>query len=198
MTPAPSGKGWLHRLFDGLQLADQTVKKLREQGEAKHADELEAQMHKIRNRLSGKWVADDKAKPRLHLVGIHEANNNVIEVKLQPHPLILVLCSYNRSKWTIHAAKDVKIERIVIGGYHQQTVVESPEGVSLETYSYDERTGGFHTYGPGTDGHTRAIERIKQLTGLEPTTFQGAYQVRNQPVVVGDENGDVAGSVCRS
>jgi hypothetical protein len=187
--PAPSGKGLLHRLLDRFQLADQWVEKLRDQSEARRADELAAQIQKQRDRLRGKWAADDKAKARLHLVGIHEANSNTVEVAPQPHPLILVLCSYNRSQWTIRAAEGVKIERIIVGGYHKQTVAESPPGVPVDTYSHDERTGGFHTYGPETDGHVQAIERIKELTGLAPTTFQGAYQVRHQPIVVGDKDG---------
>jgi hypothetical protein len=188
LPPAPSGKGLLHRLFDRFELADERVKKLREQGEAVRADELASQVQRQGDRLRGKLVVDDKARPQLHLVGIHEANSNTVEVAPQPHPMILVLSSYNRSSWTIRAAAGVKIERIIVGGYHQQTVVESPQGVPVETYSHDERTGGFHTYGPETGGHAQAIEQIKELTGLEPATFQGAYQVKHQPVVIGDKN----------
>ena len=186
--PAPSGKGLLHRFFDRLALADATVKNLREQGQAKRADELAAQLQKLRDRLRGQSKAEPKAKPQLHLVGAYSANGTVVELTPQPAPVILVLCSYERAQWTIRAAEGVKVERIIIGGYHTQSAKASPQGVPLETYSYDDKTNGFYTYGVESDGHTQAMNRIKELTGMEPTTFQQAPRPGGPPVVVGDTN----------
>jgi hypothetical protein len=188
-TPTPSGKGLLHRLFDRLQLADQTVEKLRRQGEAKRANELATSVQAVRNRLGGKRNPDPKADPQLHLVGSYGANGTIVELTPQPSPVILVLCSYERAQWTIRAAEEVTIERIIIGGYHKQSVKESPAGVSVETYSHDERTNGFYTYGIESDGHTQAMNRIKELTGMEPTTLQHAPRPGGPPVVIGDTNG---------
>ncbi len=186
---APSGDGLLHRLFDRLSLADQTVKKYHEQGEVKKANELAARVQGLRDRLAGKGKPDPKAKPQLHLVGGYGAQGTVVEVTKQSAPIILVLCSYERSQWTIRAAEGAKVERIILGGYHRQSVKESPAGVPVEKYSYDDRTDGFYTNGPTSDGHTHALKRIEELTGMAPATLQQVAQPNGTPVIIGDANG---------
>jgi hypothetical protein len=186
--PAPSGKGLLHRLFDRLALADATIQKLREQGQAQRALEMAGQLQKLRDRLGGRLKAEPNAKPQVHLVGAYDAKDPVVELTPQPAPLILVLSSYERAAWTVRAAEGVKIERIILGGHHVQSIKASPPGVPVDIFSSDDNTNGFYTHGVESDGHTHALNRIKELTGMEPKTRQGAYEIRNQPIVVGDKN----------
>ena len=188
--PAPSGKGLLHRLFDRLALADATVKKLREQGQARRADELAAQLQKLRDRLAGKWKAQPDARPKLHWVNAHNAKGAVVEVTPQPAPVILVLTSYNSMSWAVQAAEGVKVERIILGGYHKQSIKEPPAGVPVETYSYDEKKGSLYTDGGDTERHRLAISQIKKITGLAPTTFQNGSRYGGASVVVGEQNSD--------
>jgi hypothetical protein len=186
----PSGTGIVHRLFDRLELADATVKSLREEGRTEQADAMEKRVSALRDRLAGKWEPLPEAKARLHLISGYSAGSVTVEVTAQPEPVILALGSYEPASWTIRMAQGAKLERVILGGYHRQTLAEVPAGVAVENYSHDDGSVGFYVSSRNDESYAPALHRLRELTGLTPTTFQGIGRGPQSPLTIGPENHD--------
>ncbi|WP_413167321.1 hypothetical protein ACL6C3_11585 [Capilliphycus salinus ALCB114379] len=137
------------------------------------------------------FVPPTSGDKELHLVGVYEShphhsgNNHPmgeaqVRVTRQGKPMILALSSYEPVNWKIDIAPGVKIEKIIVNGYHDQKVT-GVSGVPIEEYSYKE-TGKFlgdflydwnSANNQGTGG---LVSQLNQLTETELTSFQGCYR----------------------
>ncbi len=190
VSPPPAGGGLLHALSEKFAAAEQAIAELHKQGDKEQADQLAGRVARLKRRLGSKFPAEKGAEPHLHLVGIHVADGTVVEVTDRSRPVVLALCSYNRSTWTVNVAKGVNLTRVIVGGYHSQRIKGLPQNTPLEVYTYDDRTGGFHTYKKDDPKHAEVARQLRDLTGLDIVTFQGAYQYKGRPVTVGPDNAD--------
>jgi hypothetical protein len=100
------------------------------------------------------------------------------------HPLVLALASYEPTLWRIHAADPTQIVRVILGGYHSQSVSGLAAGTPVESHTHKpsdcgdcvQGEGYFYAYKRGSGGdYVRAVRELWKITGLRPTTFQGNY-----------------------
>lgn len=101
-------------------------------------------------------------------------------------PMVLCLSAYDPCTWRLSVESEVTISKVILLGYHDQKVVGLPKGVPTERRIYDENSQDWfyieHTEDsqnpPETDlrnGETDGISRLRDLTGLPVTSFQGTY-----------------------
>jgi hypothetical protein len=135
------------------------------------------------------------ALPELYLIGAYTAdfdNNGGIDdahVHVSAGSMILALSAYDRTHWTITADAGAVVERIILVGYHLQTV-DAPPGTVVESHTYD----GGELVLPSFCGYTwppegddcdltlaqdcctdNLIEYIEGLSGRTLTAFAGCY-----------------------
>lgn len=189
-SPPPAGGGLLDTLSKKFAATEQAIGQLHKQGDKEYADQLTRRVATLRERLAGKYPAEKNAQPQLHLVGFYNADGAVVEVGDSSRPVVLALCAYDPSTWTVKVAQGVNLRRVIVGGYHSQKVKGLPENTRLEIYSHDDRTGGFHTYKRDDPRYANVARQLQELTDLDIVTFQGTYQYRGRPVVIGPENAD--------
>lgn len=129
--------------------------------------------------------------PVLHIGGIyeshgdHDANNHppgaaTVDWEL-PGDNVLALTSYEPVHWTIDIADGAGLQKVVVFGFHEQTVT-APPGVEVQTFSAlaGDPVPGACGYALPSDGQgcdTEAlIAGIEQVTGLKAASFDGCYQ----------------------
>lgn len=101
----------------------------------------------------------------------------VINVSIKDRPLVLAFTAYDKTKWIIRAEASVVIEKIILGGYHAQSVEGIPDITPLAVYTHDDSpctrcyrgSGYFYSY------ETMPVQ-INQITGLEAASWQGRYR----------------------
>jgi TPR repeat protein len=96
-----------------------------------------------------------------------------VAVQITKTPIVLALTAYDPVKWVVAASKGAKIKRLVVGGYHKQTV-EGLEGIPIEYYVYDLKSSEFFYAGRKND--SKVIQKLETLTGLTPSSFQYVYR----------------------
>jgi hypothetical protein len=116
--------------------------------------------------------------------GQHTEKTITVTVSRSSTPKVLALLAYEPVKWKIVGADSSNVLKIIVGGYHGQDV----EGVGAETpvevYSYESspcricsrQSGHFYAYQKDTPEYAQTIDKLKTLTGLSPTSFQGAQR----------------------
>jgi hypothetical protein len=153
-----------------------------------------------------RWL---EGKPRqeqleLHILGLYEGDTfkgdrGFVEVKVTDTsaPLILALGAYESVHWQIEAAPGVVIKQVILSGYKPQFVSGLAEGTSIADYSRHGESSEFLPYAydrrsDDSEGprYPRLVAELKKLTGLEPSTFQGAYSPQRKPFTVGPESMD--------
>lgn len=136
--------------------------------------------------------------PELHVIGVYEgydnnkkAKNNsrlspasfgevIVNISKTDSPLVLAFSAYDRTKWIVNTKKDVKIEKVILSGYHQQKIEGISEGTLVEVYTHDsspceycyQGKGYFYSYKSPPES------KLKELTGLDISSWQGKYNGR--------------------
>jgi hypothetical protein len=118
-------------------------------------------------------IAEDELTldPELHMLGTHSGDGVRVHVTQTNRPVVLALTSYNLATWKLQIAPDVQLVKVIAAGYHRQKVEGVPDGIPVETYSSDERNGGFDIDEEDDPELPRAINRLRELTKLELSTF---------------------------
>jgi len=109
--------------------------------------------------------------------GIHSEKEIVVNVSDDSRPIVLALTAYDRTLWKVSLKRGVKLTKVILAGYHSQRVSGIPPETPVETYTHDPspcercRQGAeyFYSY-QGPPG------QLKEITGLEVTSFQGRYK----------------------
>ena len=155
------------------------------------------------------YVGSSSGNKELHLIGVYEAtsehgNGNRaksvlakpaptgatptkrIEIKVERRnkPIILALSAYEPIDWNVTVEPGTVIEKIIVNGYHNQTV-SGVSGIPIEEHSYEE-TGNYigdfiYKWGataesPNTPSLVTKLEEINRTT---LTSFQGCYRGTN-------------------
>jgi hypothetical protein len=141
------------------------------------------------------YVGSSSGNKELHLIGVYEANadhgngnylsKSAIEIKVERRnkPIILALSAYEPAQWNITAEPGVVIEKILVNGYHNQTV-SGVSGIPIEEHSYEE-TGNYigdflYKWGATESSNTSSlVTKLEQRTGTSLTSFQGCYRGTN-------------------
>jgi len=100
-----------------------------------------------------------------------------VNISITNKPLILSFSSYDKTKWIVKAENHVIIERIILSGYHSQSVTGIPKETPVEVYTYKnspcrscyQGSGYFYSY------KSPPSSKLKEITGLDITSWQGRY-----------------------
>ncbi|HZN68263.1 MAG TPA: hypothetical protein VFB66_23455 [Tepidisphaeraceae bacterium] len=113
----------------------------------------------------------------------------VVEVHDTGRPVVLALCGHQPVKWDVRLIGNVRLKKVVLGGYSGQAVTGLPPGVEVEEHSHTVLSpNAFHAYRREGEEFEKARSALRSLTGLEVCTFQGRRQPGGVPFVVGPTN----------
>jgi hypothetical protein len=100
-----------------------------------------------------------------------------VSVSDDSRPIVIALTAYDKTYWKVSVKEGVKLKKVILGGYHSQRVSGIPTETPIETYTYDpspcERCwqGSKYFY-----SYEKPPQQLKEITGLEVTSFQGRYK----------------------
>ncbi|MEG5059248.1 hypothetical protein QUB60_14970 [Microcoleus sp. A2-C5] len=148
------------------------------------------------------YVGSSSSDKELHLIGVYEANSEHgngnlsksalakptkrIEINVEPRnkPIILALSAYEPVNWNINVEPGTVIEKIIVNGYHNQTV-SGVSGIPIEEHSYEE-TGDYigefiYKWGATTESPNTPslVTKLEQINRTSLTSFQGCYRGTN-------------------
>jgi hypothetical protein len=123
--------------------------------------------------------------PALHVIGVYEGETShgvrdekeiSVNISDGSRPIVLALMAHDRTLWKVSLKRGVKIAKVILAGYHSQRVSGVRSETPIETYTYEpspcERCwqSGKYFY-----AYQTPPGQLKQVTGLEVTSFQGRY-----------------------
>lgn len=99
-------------------------------------------------------------------------------------PKVIALMAYEPVKWKISGAEDANLQKIILAGYHGQNIDGVSAEIPVDVYSNhsspcqtcSRQAGAFYAYKKDSGEYAQAVEKLKAITGLSPTSFQGAYR----------------------
>jgi hypothetical protein len=203
-APAPTEATVALRQQAEAQLGaiERHVTRLRAAGKTTEAADLADRVRHFRDRVKNKAAAG--TEPELHLIGLYEGSyppgvghgggfhpqgSAVVEVHVTDRPVVLALCSYEPVKWQVRLGKGVQVQRVVLAGMHDQEAAGLPSEIPIEKHVGPARArGGFYVHEKDASNYPWAAGRLRQLTRLPISTFQGTYAYRGQPFVLGPQN----------
>lgn len=112
-----------------------------------------------------------------------------VHVSDDSRPMVLALTAYDTTVWKVTLKEGVKLTKVILGGYHSQRVSGIPLETPIETYTRDpspcdrclQGATYFHSY-------QQPPHQLKEITGLEVTSFQGRYREGSFSIVPGIGN----------
>jgi TPR repeat protein len=116
-----------------------------------------------------------KPEEMMYVAGRQEKSEQVVlvDVQIKKRPIVLALSAYDPVKWIVTAGKHAKVRRVVVGGYHRQTV-EGLEEVPIEYYVHDLKSSD--SFYARRKNDPKVIQKLETLTGLTPSSFQYVYR----------------------
>ncbi len=114
-----------------------------------------------------------------HGYGYHPTGEATVQVR-RTSPHVLVLSSYEPTRWTLDIAPGAKLEGVILNGYHAQTLASVPAGLrvvdrsgvgnylSACAYKWPDDNQGCNTAG--------LMEGLKLEAQREVTDFAGCYR----------------------
>jgi hypothetical protein len=134
-------------------------------------------------------VASQSGTPEIHIFGVYETRSDHsfdyrpqgvadITIERQGKPLVLVLSSYEPTKWRLHKSAGVNIETVILNGYHEQQVEGTSGIITIINRS------GVNSISPsaykwpskGKDDTRILVSWVEKLIGTEITSFHGCYR----------------------
>lgn len=114
-----------------------------------------------------------------------------VVVTPQEYPVILALMAYEPIHWVVRAGPNVKIEGVILAGYHGQRVSGVLPSVPVDVYTHEHSDCGkcqvgdgyFYAYERNDANFYNAMSRLKDITNISPASFQGRYKGSSFTVV---------------
>lgn len=130
--------------------------------------------------------ADELKSCQLHVIGIYSPKNHNeddrVFVQVQPtdDPIVLVLSGYFGAQWNVEIADGADVRQIIVPGYFEHSVVGVSDEIPIEYITYfpnadKEKRDYFWAYSWHSSYGRKMRQRLKEITGLDITTFQGEY-----------------------
>lgn len=115
-------------------------------------------------------------------------------------PIVLVVSAYEPVRWKITNTGSAKLVKVLIGGYHTQDIQGVPGGIPVEAFTHEtplcstctRNSGYFYAYSRNTPEFEKAAKIVRENTGLQAISFQGAYKANRFNVNVGTSAGTSA------
>lgn len=107
-----------------------------------------------------------------------------VDVTRSTAPLALVLMSYEPVLWKLSVGPKSRISKIILAGYHGQDIEGIPANVPIEARTREaspcrtcSRQGEyFYAYKQDSREFEDASKKLKAITGIAPTSFQGSHR----------------------
>lgn len=117
----------------------------------------------------------------LHTIGIYAQESSgddrvYVTVKNTGRPMVVVLCSYMETQWNVTIEPGAEVRQLIASGWFEQEIVapeEIPVHIVVGSGSGDAKY--FWAYSWHTKEGRDVRKRVRELTDLEITTFQGFY-----------------------
>lgn len=117
----------------------------------------------------------------LHTIGIYAQESSgddrvYVTVKNTGRPMVIVLCSYMETQWNVTIEPGAEVRQLIASGWFEQEVVaprEIPVHIVVGSGSRDAKY--FWAYSWHTKEGRDVRKRVRELTDLDITTFQGFY-----------------------
>jgi hypothetical protein len=78
--------------------------------------------------------------------------------------------------WKVALKPGVRLNKVILGGYHRQQVTGIPADIPIETYTYDASPCDHCWQGPKHfESYEEPPRELRDVTGLPVTSFQGRY-----------------------
>ncbi len=132
------------------------------------------------------------AEADIHVIGIYEAGAEdgrvVVRIESAPRPVVLVVCARESVHWEVHVAKGIELIKVIASGHHPQKVLGTDAAVQSLSAEGDDppevRNKAFFAYLRPSILYDQMCERVKELTGKEPSSFQCRYDGEGRPFVI--------------
>lgn len=122
----------------------------------------------------------------LHVVGMYMPKDNhrddrvFVDVKPTGKPMVLVLTGYFGAEWHLDIDPNADVRQVLVAGYYKHELAEPKPDVPIAVLTYFPRADKsnrnfFWAYAWHTAEGRELRRKLKDLTGLEVTTFQGEY-----------------------
>lgn len=138
------------------------------------------------------YVNPSRGHKEMHLIGVYEARPDhsggnhpqgeiKVKVERQNQPMVLALSAYEPVRWNITKAPGTVIKKIIINGYHDQTIT-GISGIPVEEHSYEDNgryLGNFlYQWGATPDSldTPSLVNTLEKLNSVPLTSFQGCYR----------------------
>jgi hypothetical protein len=114
----------------------------------------------------------------------HNEKNVAVTITKSIAPIVLALMAYEPVKWKVIITPETNIQKIILSGYHGQDIEGVKATTPVEVYSNQSspctncirKADSFFAYKEGSPELGKVIDKLKEITGLNPTSFQGAYR----------------------
>ena len=100
-----------------------------------------------------------------------------VKISDDTKPIILALTAYDKTLWKVSLKEGVKLIKVILAGYHSQRVTGIPPETPIEAYTHIPSPceqcwqSGEYFY-----SYKKPPEQLKEITGLDATSFQGRYK----------------------
>ncbi len=131
---------------------------------------------------------DPKAMAECHskYAGIRHPQQVSIVVSYTKTPVVLALMAYNPVIWSIDLYEDVKLEGVILAGYHEQKLIGVPSTVPVIAYTREtpdcgncfRGEGYFFTY-KNDHNYLDVAQKLYEITGKQVSSFQGTYKAKS-------------------
>jgi hypothetical protein len=158
---------------------------------AQQSDNIEIRLRaaEVAGQINERRIADAE----IHVIGVYESGaadgRVVVRIESAARPVVLVVCARETVEWLVQPAKGIELVKIIASGHHPQSVLGTTARVqSLSTEGDvppEVRRQAFYTYRDSGLLYDVMRDRVKELTGKEPTSFQGRYDSEGKPFVIG-------------
>lgn len=101
----------------------------------------------------------------------------VVNISITDRPLVLAFSAYDKTKWIVKPEKGVTLEKVILSGYHPQSIEGIAEDTPIEVYTYEESPcpkcyqGSVYFY-----SYRSVPDKLTAIAGMSATTWQGEYK----------------------
>ncbi len=117
----------------------------------------------------------------LHTIGIYAQESSgddrvYVTVKNTGRPMVIVLCSYMETQWNVTIEPGAEVRQLIASGWFEQEI-DAPKEIPVHIVvgSGSRDAPYFWAYSWHTKEGRDVRKRVRELTDLDITTFQGFY-----------------------
>jgi len=204
VKPVPLPADITAELGASVKLILQDIQRLRKAEDHDAANAAQTELNEALTRIANGKLAPSE-EPTLQVIGHYEGlplkpavkvNGKVlggatVKVANLGRPVILVLSGYSPITWNVELAEGAVVQKVLLCGYHPQTVEGLDKSVPVHLHYYQNNNSGRKriTYSYSKNAaFIKVAADLKELTGHSVDCLQGQYRNTGAPIVIGPTN----------